>query len=1464
MSNRRKSLRILEKTFAQGAIPNNASHTRALRSALLSSADSPSLSPTPTKLTPISGSRTTYTHTRDAISESKIDSHLDPEIEEILSTASKRSHKPSPSPTIDPIPSIMPQTTSNNSDAPLESEAVATATDPHSPSTKHFDKTSTPAVSSPYPHHTSHVHDSHSPTEINNSSVPPEVVTQIELDIEKAVLDRNITSSPNPPNKPVTPLLTESTLSRLFDLETKFDTFIQVQELASKAYASNSKHLQDIDSRLDTIENGLQSIYTCIQDQPQYHQNFSKITKLFAHTIQSIESMEAQLTSIYDNVNTHQAHSSGISFASDSSDDLPRNVLNAKLATVSAKSKPPRTQPSSNPAPLSAHALHSTTPLDSTTINRSIVDILDKLVDSKDSKAPKYIAFPTFSGSPDSTSFHRWSTLVCGILSTAEWSKLYDTSTQSYITDGSAHPILNNHLYSALLLKLKGPALDYATSRRDLNGDGIGLLEALRKSFKSVLTPADLFELENKFRNHSRGKDQPIEQYVAEIQTMRKEIIDNGGHCPPDMLKHFFILNLGPDFSEIIRLNNTGTLPLEWKPLDLYELIPVAKKFLQSVLSVRRLNRAYKEAHKPPSSSTSSSNKKQTTEKPSTTTDAFKDRIKRIYTAIYYRRFDPKDFEHEVGKGCCVFHGTKDHTTGQCLAIQKALDKSNANPSSTPTPSNKPNVAQPTAKVASLPSETLPDSIQSQIEAVDFAALQGDEYSFNHSKDNVSPYITLSSRSISLTKHSPSPKDKLRLILDSGAFPHMSNCRYSFDSFHPWPASAKVQHVLLADGTSKAPIQGIGSILFSINDFAVRLHNVLYVPTLSTSLFSIKEHAQYQQCSVRIQDNRYFLTFPTYTIKKTIGEELSITVKLPHQCLDTIHFDSSTAQLASNSSHTSNESLFHHLTALRANTNPSHTIDIPPTTPDASPELNDTAPSTIDTLLPKKNSTPLVEDVVCDNPPSPTPPDHDHTHVTEMFPDPNDNEFNNNGHNISTFPPPYLSTNLRIHIKLPDSSSFQNGFLRKSQNHDLWNFYPGGSRNVRPLLLPTTMLSTLFSSGLIRKGHLPNSNKLKLTSTTDLPHWVLHEKITIQLPKEIFFRRGFILTKPDGISFVEGLHRTNVKHITHIDMDTLTNLYHSKLILKGHNHRLSEHTSQSTIPRLRPVDSILQSSPNKVTLTDTDLRQGFGFRNTTFISKKLHSFTTKTFSLTSSDSPEIIDLGSIATIDKSKRTTTPLTLPHNFGDLIHCDILYGSNTSIKGFRYALFLIDKATRFKFVYGLKSLQDILPVFKRFCADIGFVPAELRTDFHTKLMGHQMQSFMNHHGSVISSVPAGKQRSNGICKRSWRSLLRMSRSWLVSSLLPTKFWYHALKRAAEVSNYLPLTVNDTLTTPFELVYKTKPDLRNLLPMFSVSYVRRSRDANTNRLTFHSTSIRCICLGRDDVSNQLEFYHPPTRQLL
>ena len=73
----------------------------------------------------------------------------------------------------------------------------------------------------------------------------------------------------------------------------------------------------------------------------------------------------------------------------------------------------------------------------------------------------------------------------------------------------------------------------------------------------------------------------------------------------------------------------------------------------------------------------------------------------------------------------------------------------------------------------------------------------------------------------------------------------------------------------------------------------------------------------------------------------------------------------------------------------------------------------------------------------------------------------------------------------------------------------------------------------------------------------------------------------------------------------------------------------------------------------------------------------------------------------------------------------------------------------------------------------------------------------------------------------------------------------------------------MNNEYTTPYELVYKEKPDLRNLFPMFSVGYVTKLRDGDVNRLNMHSKTIRAIAVGRSDESNCLVFYHPPTKQM-
>ena len=108
-------------------------------------------------------------------------------------------------------------------------------------------------------------------------------------------------------------------------------------------------------------------------------------------------------------------------------------------------------------------------------------------------------------------------------------------------------------------------------------------------------------------------------------------------------------------------------------------------------------------------------------------------------------------------------------------------------------------------------------------------------------------------------------------------------------------------------------------------------------------------------------------------------------------------------------------------------------------------------------------------------------------------------------------------------------------------------------------------------------------------------------------------------------------------------------------------------------------------------------------------------------------------------------------------------------------------------------------------------------------------------------------------------------MARSCHSSALLlPSSFRYHAFKRAIEVTNYLPVTLNGITTTPFELVHHHKPDICSLIPLFSVAYIGHPNTGTTATPTFTSQSLRVLLISCSAKSTVLKFYYPPTKQIL
>jgi hypothetical protein len=167
---------------------------------------------------------------------------------------------------------------------------------------------------------------------------------------------------------------------------------------------------------------------------------------------------------------------------------------------------------------------------------------------------------------------------------------------------------------------------------------------------------------------------------------------------------------------------------------------------------------------------------------------------------------------------------------------------------------------------------------------------------------------------------------------------------------------------------------------------------------------------------------------------------------------------------------------------------------------------------------------------------------------------------------------------------------------------------------------------------------------------------------------------------------------------------------------------------------------------------------------------------------------------------------------------------------------------------YVYPLQNLTgDIQKQLESFFAHLGIVPKRIISDFDLKLVVGRARRYLNSLLVHVNAAPSHRQDKNGLAERHWQTFVSMARNWLASAELPSTFWFYAVRRAAEVCNYFPLTLETgETTTPFELAHQTKPDLRVLFKPFALAAVCRERNGDNTLEKFDSQSVPMIAIGR------------------
>jgi deoxyuridine 5'-triphosphate nucleotidohydrolase len=717
---------------------------------------------------------------------------------------------------------------------------------------------------------------------------------------------------------------------------------------------------------------------------------------------------------------------------------------------------------------------------------------------------------------------------------------------------------------------------------------------------------------------------------------------------------------------------------------------------------------------------------------------------------------------------------------------------------------------------------------------------------------------------------SPSPEcttnpTPIRAVCDSGASHTMTNELVLFDTITYFNENDTRPSALMGDDTTKLDISGYGYITYSVHDIRIRQF-AYYVPKLGTTLLSIKQHVKSQGCYFHVEAKSSVLAFPTFILSPRIHDEIDLMITPATKSTIPISFNEAT----SNKTEINQQSTS--TTTSRIQSHNSTSIPLIPT----SVKQYITQPTLQQQFIETVHIKKLIPTAQLPKRATPGSIGYDIASISNFHIDPGDIAVIPTGLASALPAGMYLRIAPRSSLSLKHvtveggviDSDYRdeikillknNGLtpIHITQNQRIAQFI--FERAATPYLQFTNSLPPTSRTGGLGSTNITTPSSTNTTYQTNPGDLVIINNNTKKHYKVRRVSRPPLT--PKIINPNNNLTITSIRNDPMLPTEPKLSMSHKPIDPNSHIHPSPFSTSPSTT---LPCDSVNSAQAKVVTMPKEQLLQSIGFRKPDNLLKHMKTLASTPISIRRDNSPRI-DPGEVASMKASRRNTTPSNLPQHYSDIWHLDIGFGPCTAIGGIKYTLLAVDKKTRYKLVYGLKNLKSsLLAAIKSFVVDTGVKPKLLRTDFDKKLIGGDVASFLRDSNIPIEASPPYRQHQNGLVESHWQSIVTMSRNWLTSAMLPTKYWHLAIKRACEVSNVLPTNHTNTITTPHELVYNKKVDYRVLFPMFSIAYIKYLREGGTVKDKWAPQSLKCIVVGTCNKSDGLLFYHPPSKQLI
>lgn len=208
------------------------------------------------------------------------------------------------------------------------------------------------------------------------------------------------------------------------------------------------------------------------------------------------------------------------------------------------------------------------------------------------------------------------------------------------------------------------------------------------------------------------------------------------------------------------------------------------------------------------------------------------------------------------------------------------------------------------------------------------------------------------------------------------------------------------------------------------------------------------------------------------------------------------------------------------------------------------------------------------------------------------------------------------------------------------------------------------------------------------------------------------------------------------------------------------------------------------------------------------------------------------------------------------GQVLHCDIKGPLASSFNRAKYALVVVDEATRVCKAKEMKSKDQVVDVLRSIIVNFGKHPGEkitigehttLHADSEAVLKSQGMSEYLSSIRMSTTASPPYTHERNGIAERAIQTLFNMVRALLAQAELPEQFWPLALQHAVYLRNRAPTQALGG-HSPLQELTGAVPSLKKLVKFGALVYIKVD---DSSRKAMDAKSRTGIYVGHSELSN-------------